>query len=644
MIEQFHFLRPLWLLAIVPALIIAIVLWRSRSSDANWRRAVAPELLNYLLDSKQEKRQHWPWWLACAGWIISCIAMAGPVWEKLPQPVLQNRDALVIVLDLSLSMTAEDVQPSRLQRARFKILDVLARRQEGLTGLVVYAGDAHIVTPLTDDTATIENMVPALAPNMMPLYGSRVGEGITLAIELLKNSEVKRGQILLISDGIEASDIDAVQAQLRATSHRLSILGVGTEQGAPIPIEGGFLKQRDGSIVIPQLRGELLQQLASANNGMYRSISVGDDDINALLPDALPDSDSLRLTERDFDQWRERGPLLVLLLLPIAALAFRRGWLLLAFATFLLLPDTRSFAADSDPPAATPSTTGWIEQSKQTWRNLWRTPDQQAADALARGDAKTAAQQFTDPAWQASARYRAGDYEKAAQSFQTLRDGHGNIPADADYNRGNALARAGQLEAALRAYDEALQKDPALADAKANRDLVEKLLKQRQSDQPDASSQEQQADSSQQQSQESQQQSQQSQQQSQESKQSQNSEQQKSGGQQKTGDRQDAAQQNQDKAQSPSQSTSQPQQQGKRTDQQQDSASAADKQTENGEEKSGAQSQQQLTPEQQRQQQVMEQWLRQIPDDPSGLLRRKFDYENRQRGRRDTGEEDGPLW
>lgn len=640
MIEQFHFLRPLWLLVIVPALIIATLLWRSRSSDANWRRAVAPELLTHLLDDNRERRQHWPWWLACAGWILSCIAMAGPVWEKLPQPVLQNRDALVIVFDLSLSMTAEDVQPSRLQRARFKILDVLARRHEGLTGLVVYAGDAHIVTPLTDDTATIENMVPALAPNMMPLYGSRVGEGIELAIELLKNSEVTRGHILLISDGIEPSDIDPIRAQLRATSHRLSILGVGTEQGAPIPIEGGFLKQRDGSIVIPQLRGELLQQLASANNGIYRSISVGDDDINALLPSALPDSDSLRLTERDFDQWRERGPLLVALLLPLAALAFRRGWLLLAMAALLLLPDARSFAADSDPSAvsaASPSANSWIDQSKEVWRNLWKTPDQQAADALARGDAKTAAQKFTDPAWQASALYRAGDYEKAAQSFQTLRDDEDKIPADADYNRGNALARAGQLEAALHAYDEALQKDSALADAKANRDLVKKLLEQQQNTQSDASAYDQQADSSQS---------------------SQDGQQKESSGQQNT------SQHNQGEAQSQSQS----QQHGERKDQQQDSTSASGQQPENDEEKSLTQSQenragnenntdatraseqqsqqseQQLTPEQQRQQQAMEQWLRQIPDDPSGLLRRKFDYENRQRARRDTREGDGPLW
>src|SRR5690606_4082420 len=144
----------------------------ARSSGANWRREIAPDLLDHLLDHRGERRMRWPWWLAFAGWVLGCLALAGPTWEKLPQPVLQKRDALVVVLDLSLSMTVADVQPSRLQRARYKILDLLQRRTEGLTGLVAYAGDAHVVTPLTDDTATIANLVPALAPDMMPIYGS----------------------------------------------------------------------------------------------------------------------------------------------------------------------------------------------------------------------------------------------------------------------------------------------------------------------------------------------------------------------------------------------------------------------------------------------------------------------------------------
>ncbi|WP_240554857.1 VWA domain-containing protein [Oceanicoccus sagamiensis] len=162
-LDQFHFLRPEWLLAIIPATLLALFFWRQKSSAANWRGAINPQLLDHLIDGGSQRVARWPWLLLLLVWVTASIAMAGPTWTKLPQPIHKKQDALVIVLDLSLSMLAEDIKPSRLVRARHKILDILAQREEGLTALIAYSGDAHIVSPLTDDNPTIANLTPALA-------------------------------------------------------------------------------------------------------------------------------------------------------------------------------------------------------------------------------------------------------------------------------------------------------------------------------------------------------------------------------------------------------------------------------------------------------------------------------------------------
>lgn len=658
-LAQFHFLRPLWLFALVPAFALAFALWRRKGSAANWRAAIAPDLIDYLLESAQQLRPQWPW-LLLMGWLIAIFALAGPTWEKLPQPVLQKRDGLVIVLDLSLSMYAEDIKPSRLQRARFKVIDILQQRREGLTGLVVYSGDAHVVSPLTDDTATIANLVPALAPAIMPSFGSNVGAGIDTALQLLRNAGFEHGRILLISDDIETSDIDTIAAHIDGQQWQLAVIGVGTEQGAPIPLplenqardenqaraanQSGFLKQNNGTIAIAQLHRDRFEQLAAKTKGRYDDIRVDDADIAHVLPPVATTNDTMRTLEREFDQWRERSPQLVMLLLPLAAFAFRRGWLLILF----LVP----FSAPSH---------AW------EWRDLWLRPDQQAQQEFNVGNSKSASEKFQDPSWRGAAQYRSGEFENAAQSLESVDS------ADAQYNRGNALAHSGKLQDAINAYDAALKKNASLEDAKANRDLVEKILKQQQQkDQQNNSSQqkkqdEKQPDSQQQngQSQQDQAQKNQSQPQNGDSKQSQqkdadDSQQQSAQNKQKndqsSGNSPDQKNQKntedrqQQKSAQQSAQEHEKQNQDKtdnaqvlQDDKQQDKSQQQDKDAQQVATDSNQPTPEQLTPEQQRQQRATEQWLRQIPDDPSGLLRRKFLYESRQREQQ--AHDDGkPLW
>ena len=233
---------------------IILALWRVNSAVTAWDRAIDKSLLPFLLDRSKNTAQRTPLLLLSFAWTLSILAMAGPVWKQLPQPVQKREDALVIVFDLSLSMFAPDHQPTRLDLAKRKLRDILALREEGQTALVVYAGDAHTVTPLTDDVVTIESLVPSLSPNIMPLFGSNPVAAVDLAIGLLDEVEATRGRILLMTDGINGFLKQRLANRLQETDYELLIMGIGTEQGAPIRTsDGSFLTDQTGAIVPPHL-------------------------------------------------------------------------------------------------------------------------------------------------------------------------------------------------------------------------------------------------------------------------------------------------------------------------------------------------------------------------------------------------------
>lgn len=611
-LSEMHFIRPWCLLLIIPCCLLYLYLWRQKKQASGWQGTINPKLLDHLIDAPTTRNSKLPWLLLASLTAIAVIALAGPTWEKLPQPVHQKVDALLIVLDLSRSMDAEDIKPSRLVRARHKVLDILKDRDEGMTGLIAYSADAHIVSPLTDDTATIANLTPALAPTMMPLYGSNPRAAMTLAMRLFSNAGLNQGHVLLITDGIRQSDLEAIDSQLLRNGFELSIIGVGTPQGAPIPTAQGFLKDANGSIAVPRLERSSMEQLAKRNNGRYMDISLDDKDINFLLPEPTAElSANTLLAEREFDQWHDRGPLLLILLLPFAALAFRRGWLLLLPLALIVQPQT-SYAF------------GWDE--------LWQRADQKAATILAEGDPALAAETFKDPQWQATAHYRSGDFETAAQRYSSRDD------ATAHFNRGNALAKAGNLEDAIAAYKQALEQQPDMEDARFNKELLERLQQsqQQQNDSQQSDNQDQDQDQ-----QNSQQQNSEQQNSEQQNAQQDNSEQQDSelqGSEQQNSEKENSQQQDSDQQNAEQQDSQQEQQQAA---EQADEQSAEDAEQQ-AQQQTAAQAEQDQQTEQQKQ--AMEQWLRKIPDDPSGLLRRKFDYEHRQRQLQGESAGEQPQW
>ncbi|WP_317451606.1 VWA domain-containing protein [Methylobacter psychrophilus] len=597
-LAEFHFIRPYWLLAIIPFVVILVLMLRNKLNQGNWSAVCDAELLPYLLQEKAVNQSHRSLTTGAIAALLVITALAGPTWQRLPSPVFRNESALVIALDLSRSMDAEDIKPSRLIRARYKIADILKQRKDGQTALLVYAGDAFTVTPLTNDTQTIDSQLSALTTDIMPSEGSNTRIVLEKAVELFKQAGLQKGQILLVTDGINSDEVaDAVTA---LDNYRLSILGVGTTEGAPIALpEGGFLKNEQGTIVIPKLNAGDLAKLAQAGKGIYQTITANDADIKAFLTniDEPIQQEGKENKNLLLDQWEDKGPWLLLLVLPLAALSFRKGLLCIGLLLLLPLPKN-SYAFE--------------------WQDLWQNKDQQAQQAYKNNQFEEAAKLFENPDWKAAAHYKAGEYDKALDSLKV------NQTALSAYNQGNALAQSGQLEEAIKAYEKALKRNPDDADAKYNKELVEKALEKQKQEQPPQDKKDKQDDKDKQ--------SKENSEQKKADDQSEKSEEQKQAEQKPEQTEDKKSQQQQADEQK---SDEKPEQQNKPEEKKPDTGQAqqAEQKKDEGKDKEPPK-QVPVSPQpSDEEQQANEQWLKRIPDDPAGLLKRKFKYQYGQRER-----------
>ncbi|MDE0350842.1 MAG: tetratricopeptide repeat protein, partial [Gammaproteobacteria bacterium] len=316
------------------------------------------------------------------------------------------------------------------------------------------------VTPLPQAAPNIDNLLPGVAPYIMRGAGPRPGPALAAARALFPNVGAMRGQIVLVTDGVD--DADDVLPH-RDPAFPISIVGVGTAEGGPIPLDfrgvpGRFLTDEAGATVHTRLDAARLADLARRAYGEYRTLGAGAApwtwrDTGRRAPGAQPD--------RTFDTWHDAGFWLVLPVLALVCLGFRRG-VLVGLACMLIAPVGHAESpAEPSAERAIPSSLG-----------LWRRPDQRAYDLLRAGRAEAAARVFEDPRWAAVAQFRAGDVEGAANRFR------GDHTPTGYYNLGNALARLGALEAAVAAYERVLATAPDHADARHNRDLVAGLLAQ----------------------------------------------------------------------------------------------------------------------------------------------------------------------
>ena len=563
---EFHFLRPVWLILFPLGVWLIWKLTRSGGSLGRWQAFVDEALQPYVLTAPDlGLRQHrWLAGGAMAAWALATVALAGPTWERLPVPAFRSSESLVVALDLSRSMDAGDLEPSRLARAKLKLLSLLERRDAGQTGLVVFSAHAFTVTPLTADTGTVAALVSSLTSDIMPSRGSFPEAGVSRAAQLMRQTGVDRGEILLMTDSEVSPAMQELARELRADGFTLHVLAVGTAEGGPIAQpRGGFLTDNTGQVVVSRVDLDALQRLAGLGGGRFASLTPDDQDLDLLFPDSpAPGDASSEGTDLQTDVWRDQGPWLVLLLLPLVALAFRRGWVVL-WIVGITLPG---------PPA-----------QALTWMDLWQRPDQQGEAAFRAEDHQRASELFRDPEWRAAAQYRAGDYSASAESLSGIET------ADAHYNRGNALARGGAIPDAIQAYERALELDPEHEDARFNRDL---LMQQQPQESPSQ------------------------------------------GGEQGGNSEQSPSEEGQSESQSDSQET----QEGA------DPQNAEATESEDAESEQVAESQPEQEPvegtplptpgelEEWASEQAAEQWLRRIPEDPGGLLRRKFLYQYQRLG------------
>lgn len=564
---EFHFVRPFWLLLLPVGIWLVWRLARGSATAGRWPTWVDEALQPLVLTAADSALRGNRWLLsgaatACA---LAILALAGPTWERMPVPALRSSEALVVVLDLSRSMDAGDVEPSRLERAKLKLLSLLQRRDSGQTGLVVFSAHAFTVTPLTTDTRTIAALVSSLSSDIMPSRGSYPEAGINRAAQLLRQAAASRGEILLVSDTAVSPAAMELARELRSQGMTLNVMSVGTAQGGPIPqAGGGFLADGRGQVVINRVDLAALQRLAGAGGGRFSGLTPDDRDLDRLFAGATSPSGLLGDDGEELrtEIWRDQGVWLVIVLLPLLALSFRGGWVVV-WVVMLIPPGQRAEA--------------------QTWADLWKRPDQQGQTAFEAEDHERASELFEDPAWRAAAQYRAGQYEFSAETLATAQT------ADGHYNRGNALARASSIAEAIEAYDQALEVDPEHEDARFNRDLLmQQPPQQSQSD---------------------------------------------SGEEGESGDGSESRQSAQ--SQGADQSESSP---GEESESQ--GAQGSDE----GEEQQSASAEPQDEPpegepvpspgdlEEWASEQAAEQWLRRIPEDPGGLLRRKFLYQYQRLG------------
>lgn len=622
-LEQFHFLRPYWLLAVLPALLLFALLWRKDAHAGEWKRAISPQLLPYLIQGQQTRDSKIPMILLLIAWLLASVAMAGPTWQQLPAAMKKKIDARVIVLDLTLSMLASDTPPSRLMRAKHKLSDILGRSKEGLTGLVVFAGTSHVVSPLTDDSNTILSLATSLTPDIMPVRGSDPLAAIKQAAEVLTAAGLPQGQVLFIGDDLPENYAEALEPLKETIT--LSVLAVGTPEGAPIALGNGrYLKDASGAIVLPTVNHARMREAATRFGGRYSAMSADDSDINLLLADFLNLDDEVRETQREFDIWDDSGAWIALLILPLAAISYRRGWL-----GVILLPWLLSGALLHSTQARA-----------EGWDALWKNQDQRGKEAFDQQKWDAAAAAFRSPEWKAGALYKGGKYPEAEALYKD------QTSADAHYNRGNALAQQGKLEEAVKAYDEALKLDPGMQDAKTNQETVKRFIKKREQSSPqggegDSNQQKPGDDQNQQDGQDKQDNQDQKGSQDQQNGQNQKDQQDQKSGQDQQGDQQNG--QNGEQQENPEESSSAKKESDDKdkSDKHQNGDPSTEQEEESDQAKNDA-SPGTETETETEDSQAMEQWLRRVPDDPGGLLRRKFEYESRLR--RNNENQNGTPW
>lgn len=439
-----HLIRPQLLWLLLPVLVSAYVLGKNQALFRSSLPDILPAHLAHALTLKAKRASYWtPMLWVHLALILLVLAASGPSWERKAQSLLEDEAGLLIALDVSASMAQQDVQPSRLERAKHKIKDLLKLRKGAHTGLLVYAGSAHRVIPLSDDQSVLLNFLDAIDHSIVPTEGRNLTSALVLASSMLNEAvngvAAVPGSLLLLSDGASPHDVDGIESWAAANpQQQLLVYGIASN---PEPEAWQALKG-----------------LADKADGYFQTLSVDKRDVIALQWRV---NNSLRAGSSDKRPWSDKASYLLYLFLPLFLLGCRRSWHV--FAPLLLLvmlqfPQT-VMAQESQDDAS-------------SWHvlDLLLTRDQQGAYFFWRGDYQEASRRFDDAMWRGTALYLIEDFDGAAQQF-SLRD-----DSVALFNVANSLAHGQRYIKALAAYDSLLKLEPDHALALTNRRVVQTLV------------------------------------------------------------------------------------------------------------------------------------------------------------------------
>ena len=424
-LSAFHFLRPYWLLAIAPMLWVWWTVRFRREGEGSEESLISPHLLKALTGKTAHRKKLTAVDSVLIAFCFIALSAAGPTWSKKQNPFAPPTPPAVVVVEVSRSMLAKDIQPSRLERAKHKIRDFAALRAGAPTALIAFAGSAHMVLPLTDDPTLFIPFLEGLSPDVMPKPGQRIGAALELADELLRK-EQDFGAVVVLADGIDPADGEIVRSMAKRKDRVLAALPLSATESSSF---------HDFTTVSLTPDNRDVKRLESRISVSYQSTLVGDDS----------------------ESWDDKGWIFLWPALFIILFWFRKGWTMrwATGAAILLL----SWNMPSNASA-------------ETWRDVFATYDQQGRYAYEHNDFERAAQFFIDPMWKGIALYSLGKYKEAALSFAELET------PEAHFNRGNALVKAGDYALAIEAYEAALEKDPSHDSAQRNLHLAKAILAQ----------------------------------------------------------------------------------------------------------------------------------------------------------------------
>lgn len=419
-LAAFHFLRPAWLLALIGVAAIWYLTRPRGSAAATEPEHFAPHLLAALRVGSGQGQRFYPGDGIAAGLVFLTLAAAGPTWSRVPNPLVAETAPLVVAMKVTQSMETPDLAPTRLDRARFKVLDLIAARAGARTALVAYAGTAHRVSPLTEDPNILRPLLEGLSPRVMPETGQDAAAAFAMARDILNDAE-SDGAVLFVLDDLDPADVAAFNV----------------ENGPPVV----FL------LALP--KGQGVAQLDGINGATVVQIAPDDSDINRIER-RLRSAHRAALLADDRLAWDDRGWWLVWPAALLALLSFRQGWAIrwgMAITLTLALQAPGAARADG-------------------WRDWFLTPDQQGRLAYENKDYAKAAELFQDPMWRAYAMMRAGQYADAADIFARL-----DSP-EAAFAEGTARIRNREYRPGARAFETALVRRPGWAEAETNRDVA----------------------------------------------------------------------------------------------------------------------------------------------------------------------------